>query len=389
MNILFLSSGYKTIHRVLVKEITACFERNNHRVSSEFNPSGTYDCILVFNRNELKKHQKDFEILKAPVIYLFCISDIAKEFPVTDSVTKIIVLKDKILNVEHLSFASLIYQDMILPVNPLRPTLSDNKRSIYVNIEDDYLGELTFLKLLPLFNILHTYDIHYQSKKGIGRQFINKHIRLINPKCNVEDCISQANIIIASGYTAYLAILQGKKTIVVGEKGYGGLVTEDNLEYHLANFFQGRNGGKFDEYIPFPLMQQAIETEIPDTQKMQEKFVFLQNQNQKKWIQLIEAMVSSTSKEETDLAINYILNPDYNLMKRNNRIWLSKQVFWKLYQSVNESESAVISAFRQPHSIPEVLNTFPAEYEEDISEYIQELIMEKKLILVEMNHQIQ
>lgn len=392
MKILFLSHCYRTIHHLLVKEMKSCLEIYNHKVISKFNSDITYDCILVFNRKELKKYQKVFDALKIPIVYLFCISDIAEEYPVLEHVTKIIVLKDKILNVQHLFSSSLIYQEMILPINKTElkiqksiiPTKSNDKHLIYVNIDDEYFGGMTFLKLLSLFNQLQGYEIRYQSNKGIRRQFVNKNIRLINSKCDIEDCINQAHIVIASGYTAYLAVMHEKKTIVVGEKGYGGLVTEDSLEYHMANFFQGRNGGKFDEYIPFPLMAKAIETDMPDVLKIRDKLLFLQNKNQKSWIQLIEAIGSFSLKECIDLTMIYIFNPDYSLMKINKRIWIFKRIFRTLYKSINESESAVICAFQKPNSIHGVLSRFPAEYEKDIREYIDELIAKKILIRLEL-----
>ncbi|GHV56205.1 hypothetical protein FACS1894182_02270 [Bacteroidia bacterium] len=388
MEVLFLSHSYKKIHFELVKGMTACLERNNHRVSREFDSSVTYDCILTFNRKALKHYQATCTVPEIPIIYLFCLSDIAEEYPVADTITKTIVLKDKILNIQHLSGAPLIYQDMVLPlcISRNQPesalTQPDDKPVLYVNIEDDYLGQFTFLKLLPVLNLFHHYDIYYQSRKGISRRYLNKHIRLINAKRDVEDCISRANVVIASGHAAYLAVQQGKKTIVVGEKGYGGLVTEENLEYHTGNFFQGRNGGKFDEPVPFPLLSQAIEADMPDTRKIADQLAWLQNQNQKQWIQLIETVISIAGKKTGDQTLSYILNPEYNVTRKKRRLWLSKQAFWKLHLSVNESEAVVISAFREPHAISDVLNLFPEQYKDVIQDYIGELVAEKVLIPV-------
>lgn len=393
MEILFLSYCYKKIHYLVLKEMIACLERNNYKVSMQFDESVTYDCILIFNKKELMKHKKVLTTVKMPVIYLFCMSDIVKEYPVLTCITKIIALKDKILNSQHLSLISLIQQEMILPakqdeLNVHKQTACiqrDNRTLIYVNIDDEYFKGLTFLKLLPLLNYLHEYEIIYQSPQGIGREFINKHIRLISSKYNSEDCIDQANIVIASGYTAYRSVLKGKKTIVAGEKGYGGLVTADNLGYHLANFFQGRNGGKFDESIPFPLMENAIKTDMPDVGELQKKLLYLQNQNQGIWIQLIQTITYYARKGKPDLTVSYILNPDYYLEKINKRIWLSKRIFRTMYKSVNESESTVINAFQQAHTIRDILDMFPSEYEEDIKEYIWELIGQKILIPIELS----
>ena len=190
-------------------------------------------------------------------------------------------------------------------------------------------------------------------------------------------------MVIGSGMTAAFAVQQGKKTIVVGERGYGGLVTNENLEYHISNCFQGRNGGKLDEIIPLHLVKKAIETEEIDILKIMEQLSLLQAQGEDKFIKQIEQIVSISNRIRfNDSTLHYRLNPDYDIIKKKKRIWLSKKVFGTLYKSVNESERAVICAFRQPHSIKDVLSTFPTEYEEDISEYIQELMAEKILISI-------
>ena len=75
MKILFLSHSYKTIHHVLTKGINECLEKNNCKVSTEFNPAVKYDCILVFNRKILKQYKEILNAVKAPVIYMFCMSD--------------------------------------------------------------------------------------------------------------------------------------------------------------------------------------------------------------------------------------------------------------------------------------------------------------------------
>ena len=323
---------------------------------------------------------------QSPVMYLFCLSDIAEEYLITNIVTQTIIFKDKVLNINYLSQALVLYQDMIFPACiPLKSINLSEKPLIYIRIENDYLNELTFLKLLPLLNQMNNYVIHYQSDHVIGRHLINPHIKIIPGKQNIREEINRSDMVIGSGMVAAFAIQQGKKVIVVGERGYGGLVTKENLEYHLSNCFQGRNGGKLDENIPLYLVQKAIE-EKTDTSKTSEQLSLLQAQNENKLIQQVKKIISINNRvRSNDPAINFILNPDYNMVKKKKRIWLLKQVFGNLYKSINESESAVISYFQQPHSIPEVLNIFPTEYKDDISEYIRELIIEKILIPVKMN----
>jgi len=394
MEILFLSCRYKAIHYLLVEGINECLENNKCRVSTEFNPTTKYDCVLVFNRKVLEQYEEILKTVKTPVIYMFCMSDIVKEYCVSDAIDYTLVFKDKILNTEHLLSVPLIYRDMVLPADKIYPQTANNNEAsrpkkppvIYLNIDDEYFGDLFFFKILPFLNLLHNYEIYYQSKKGIGRQVMNKHIRFVKSQKNIEDSIDKSDIVIASGLVAYRSVQRGKKTIVIGEKGYGGLITEENLEYHISNFFQGRTGGKFDEAIPPQLLLRSIVSEeAPDPQKIIKKLSFIQSQNGKEFVSLIEKVRDFDKKNYSDEmnTTYYILNPNYEITKKKSRIWLSKRGFNKLYKPVNESEATVILTFRKPHTLPEALNTFSQEYTEDIKEYIHELIAKKILVPVD------
>jgi len=268
MKILFLYHTYKEKHEWLLRGISEVFSRHNYSVDYEAQELDSYDCILVFNKIALKKYKNLLIKSQKPVIYMFCLSDIAEEYIVADFVNSTIAFKDKIINVNHLSLSAILFQDMIFPscIPPKTNTLNE-KPIIYIRIEDDYLCKLTFLKLLPLLNQIDNFVIHYQSNNLVSRDLINNHIKIIHEKKDFLEEIDRADIVIVSGMTATFAIQKEKKTIIIGERGYGGLVTEENLEYHLSNCFQGRNGGKLDEFIPLDLVKKAIDAEKSDAKK--------------------------------------------------------------------------------------------------------------------------
>lgn len=58
----------------------------------------------------------------------------------------------------------------------------------------------------------------------------------------------------------------GKPCIVIGEQGYGGLITPQNLSQQFANKFQGRIGGSLNEYIPLNLIMNDIQY-VQNTEK--------------------------------------------------------------------------------------------------------------------------
>jgi len=382
MKVLFLSHIYKGKHDILIKGISEVLNSHNYSIDYEPQESVAYDCIFVFNRKILQKYETMLCKVQSPVIYLFCLSDVAEEYIVSNLITQTIIIKDTVLNTFHFSDALVLYQDMFFPsyIIPPKSIHHNEKPLIYIRIENNFLDELTFFKLLPLLNQIDNYMIHYQSN-CVNGHLINPHIKIIPRKQDIREKINKADMVIGSGIIAVFAIQQGKKTVVVGERGYGGLVTNENLEYHISNCFQGRNGGKLDENIPHSLVVKDIEAAKNDTKEILEQFSLIQTKSGNKFIQQIEKTILTNNRIRiNDSTLKYLFNPDYDIFKRKRRIWLSKQIFNTLYKSVNESESAVICAFKQPHSIPEVLNKFPSIYEKDINEYIHKLIEEKILI---------
>ena len=177
MKILFLSHLYKGKHDLLVRGISEALNSQDCLVVHEPIETEVYDCILVFNRKALEKHEDMLREKQSPVIYMFCLSDVAKEYTVSNVVDQTVVFKDKSLNINYLSNAFFLYEDMVFPTyNQRESTSCKDKPMIYVRIENDYLNELTFIKLLPLLNRMENFMIHYQSDNGIDRILINRHI---------------------------------------------------------------------------------------------------------------------------------------------------------------------------------------------------------------------
>jgi hypothetical protein len=383
MKILFLSDAYKSTHHILIQGICEALEQNGHVI--ETHPEGVNSCdsILVLNRKKLKQYVSIFKSIKVPVFYLLCYSDLEREYTESDTITQTIIFKDIVADVSHFTMAFCVHSDMLLPhITIPSKKVNKEKKVIYVNIDTCYLGELTFLKLLPVLNRLTDCTVFYQSKAGVGRHWLNKHIQRVSDRQDVQELISKANLVIGSGFAAYSAIRQQKKTIVVGERGFGGIVTAETMAYHLSCFFQGRNGGKLDEYIPFPLLVKAIGDEIPNVEGACEQLLLLQKMNETRFIGAIEAIVSnSQSICINDASLTYIINPMLDIIKIKNRLWIVNRSFLKQYKYINESEAAVILSFSQAtQTVADVLSRFSSEYQDEIREYIEELIAEKILV---------
>lgn len=66
-------------------------------------------------------------------------------------------------------------------------------------------------------------------------------VRYIFSDEEISEAVNEAGLIIGARGIAYEGVLQRKPVIVVGEYGFGGLVTPDTLHEQYNNYFRGKN----------------------------------------------------------------------------------------------------------------------------------------------------
>lgn len=68
-------------------------------------------------------------------------------------------------------------------------------------------------------------------------------VRYIFSDEEISEAVNEAGLIIGARGMAYEGVLQRKPVIVVGEYGFGGLVTPDTLHEQYNNYFRGKING--------------------------------------------------------------------------------------------------------------------------------------------------
>ena len=382
MNILFLTGSYKKNHEILIQSIIRCLQHSGHTIDTEILPSKEYDCILIFNKKKLKFIKQNPIFRKVPVIFSFCISDTPHEYTVDLGLfDHTIIFEDSNSSIPLSSFNNKNFMNMIYypwdkrNLNPEKD-ISD-KPAIYVNIDNGYFGEMIFLKILPILNQLNHYDFYCQCSKNY-RPLLNKNIKILDDKHDPIKYIQKSEMVIGSGYPIIMALLENKKAIVVGEKGFGGIVNHENLDHHFRNFFQGRNGGKYDEYIPLDLLKRSIEE--PHIPSLAPNITAYLNANNLNFIHDIENIVDSYRIIHDNLRnIPLTLKKEYLLMHHNNRYWIVNHLLGTFHKRINESECAILSMFNKGCTPQMILEQYP-EYESEVMEFINELIAMKILV---------
>lgn len=84
------------------------------------------------------------------------------------------------------------------------------------------------------------------------------HVKYISSEYEIDKIIDESDLIIGTGITAYEGVLGRKLVIVLGDYGFGGLVTPDTLRIQYGNRFKGKINGLKDEYFSLEKLEGEI-----------------------------------------------------------------------------------------------------------------------------------
>ena len=106
-------------------------------------------------------------------------------------------------------------------------------------------------------------------------------VRYISSDEEISEAVNKAGLIIGARGMAHEGILQRKPVIVVGEYGFGGLVTPDTFRKHYNNRFRGKINGVRNESFSLENLEKEIyksfNLTFQELQMMSNQTITLQN----------------------------------------------------------------------------------------------------------------
>ena len=259
------------------------------------------DLVLTYTKKGLSQINELAKQCNAPIVHLVNAENIEKEYPEdVVSISKIVAATNTLdsfsAELFHKELVTPLFLPPVLPdIQP--PTQPPNiKTETLAEIEAERVGrDLPTYRLVPVLlqaenkklsvlvdiKTVHTcgYSLLYQfvpllnalassefavfhNEKPLLPLF-NKNVSFISRKeTDFETLFSESDLIIGSGETIYKGIASEKPCIVVGERGYGGVVILQNFDWQLKTNFQGRIGGYLNEHIPVALLTNDIQKTI-------------------------------------------------------------------------------------------------------------------------------
>ncbi len=360
-----------------------------------------FDIIIAYKRLGLQQILPFARQKRVPIIYVTDGNEMITAYPDITSIAKIVVVEDINAVPMKMLRKDLIHVIPILP--PLhfssetqstsKKKASEEKKRLLIDISRFNLKYTSVVyQLIPLCNILINIDITILYDETPLLPFFNTNITVLNKNMVlIEEIIAKSDMVIGNGDAIIRSVVAGKPCVVIGEQGYGGIVTSQNLKIYYQNNFQGRIGGYLDEYIPEHILQDDIQSLTTlDIEKRKE----LVEGNKKTLSDIYKELTKSwknvlieTIQQENQLINNLSdctlqLSPDLALLPfPDEKFALTYKATRQVHSNLEKEEAAIIMLFNEPVKVKKALKK--SDYKEEATmfmEFIQMLVIEKILM---------
>jgi hypothetical protein len=216
------------------------------------------DLVIVQNRTDQQVATRRFE--KTPVIFISHSAMIDHIPSIGDTLIWVVSTTNNF----HLRSLGIPDELVSCFYFPYEFEKNDNGRTAETAIlfisNDDNRNDISIeMKVLQLFNRqpFLTYISTTREKQRILKEVANSTVRFANKR--LYESI-KAGIVIASGFDAQKHLGMGDNVFVLGSRGIGGLVTQENVRDFIRTDFQGRIGGQPGESMPIDHLDHQLET---------------------------------------------------------------------------------------------------------------------------------
>lgn len=388
IKILFLhKSKLDSNQKEFINQLTNILINSNCQILEDIQSIADCDCIILYEThliNNVVKANKDY---KRPTIVCLQTSEIAKNYSKLD-ITKIDFIflfgnKDTGIIFPYQKLSKLFFMPFgFIPKNHNSSKTISNTQRIYVNIDRSSLFE-TEIKLVRILNQLTQHNIILQTNNKQLSNVLNNNVKIISQDSDIEKQVQTSDIVIGSGYTSLYAIAKNKPCIIIGEKGYGGLLSSENIEDQYKSFFQGRIGGRHLEMLPEKLIIEDIQDIVEHkTKNTSLQFLDLVNGVQSQLLKEIEYIIQENKKiSSLSIETEFIFNSDFTVIKSKEKCWIINRYDKRINGWIEECQyREIIEKFIEKNTLSNVLEDAPVKKRKKIITLINEFVHCKILI---------
>jgi hypothetical protein len=268
MKVLLIYKVFEEIDKYFLNAIKDVLLKYNHNVLtiSEMGMKAVdykqFSVVLIYNTILTKKILNNIQNELIPKVLILEESKIFHSY-ITKSnwYDKVVLVKDhevRTTNYLPRALTDHILYPYCLNNKVIHPPKKNERLKVVVAFKSNYANEL-LIRIAPVINHFQYLDFEIISEQKYLPNIFNENSTRI-PWKSLDKEIEDSDFIISSGPYALRSILEGKPVIVVGDNGYGGLITSQTIEKQFHSFFSGRIGGEIKEYIPSKLLVEDIIT---------------------------------------------------------------------------------------------------------------------------------
>ncbi len=356
----------------------------------------TFDVIVAYTDLGLQQILPIAKQQKTPIVYVVDSDEIETAYTHISYVNKVVLIGNtKTIPIE------IIRKDLfeVIPMwvfpqkeidTPQKET-SKKEKQLLIDIRKYNLQHPLIYKLIPLCNLMVKLKVTILYEEKPLLPLLNNNIKMLDRnKVSVEDMIVQSDIVVANGDTVLKSVLLGKPCVVVGEQGYGGVITPQNLKIFYQNDFQGRIGGYLNEYIPEHLLQNDIQklTSLEDekqkefTKENKKIFLEIYKEFSKKWANILSEVIEQEKSTKDLINCSLKLSSDFSLLPfPDDKFVLSYKETRQVHSNFGKEEATIILLFKEPVKVKEALEK--SDYKDEKTmflEFVQMLVNEKILM---------
>lgn len=265
---------------------------------------------------------------------------------------------------------------------PFDFTLSENGRGdetnefdIYVNTGEFLYADSALFKILRTLNRLTQLKIDVCSKNESIKHLTNANICITDSSNDIEKHVRQAKIVIGSGYSVLFAIKHHKPFIVLGERGYGGIPTPNNIVQFYNEFFQGTIGGRLDGALPENLVYEDI-VSIRNNMTIQDFSSAMLQELQKNRARVVERINLVVTQNQNADFDNLVFNTDYTILQGNSKYWLLNRYTRFLERKLDPTEWTNLKVYVSING--DSRNTIQDQFE------IRKRLIQNKILITKM-----
>lgn len=133
------------------------------------------------------------------------------------------------------------------------------KERVLVSLSDSMINGIQLYEVIRLLNKMTQYNITILCDDLNIESICNNHISVTDQFDKIEYLVKSNYCVIGSGIAAVLALMHQKHLIIIGDTGYGGIPTHNNILHHRQNYFQGAIGMALGAHIPSFLLYEDFE----------------------------------------------------------------------------------------------------------------------------------